>query len=113
MGGDVSQRSLRIVASYGSMRCVRQNHNETNNVMNIINDPANSDVGLLKDIYDFKKSDPNFRVCIVSQSSTQAMSINNDLIRRYAKLNIHILTGSDSGMAQKDYFEDISQTLKA
>ena len=110
MDGDVSQRTLRLASSYGNMIYVRNNNNETNNIMNIIKDPAKWEAGLLKDIDEFK-SDPNFRICIVSQSTKQAMSINEDLNRRYPDLKIKILTGSDSGATKKDYFEDINKTL--
>ncbi|MFM7989370.1 MAG: hypothetical protein ACKPKO_59660, partial [Candidatus Fonsibacter sp.] len=54
---------------------------------------------------------PNFRICIVSHSSKQAMSINKDLNRIYPDLKIKILTGSDSGATKKDNFNDINKTL--
>ncbi|MFM7989735.1 MAG: hypothetical protein ACKPKO_61525, partial [Candidatus Fonsibacter sp.] len=54
MDGDVSQRTLRLASSYGNMICVRNNNNETNNIMNIIKDPAKLEAGLLKDIDEFK-----------------------------------------------------------
>ncbi|MFM7988334.1 MAG: hypothetical protein ACKPKO_54385, partial [Candidatus Fonsibacter sp.] len=65
--------------------------------------PATWYAGLLHDIDEFK-SDRNFKICIVSQSSKQSMSINEDLNRRYPDLKIEILIGSDSGATKKDYF---------
>ncbi|MFM7985958.1 MAG: hypothetical protein ACKPKO_42245 [Candidatus Fonsibacter sp.] len=64
----------------------------------------------MKDIDEFN-SDPNFKICIVSQASKQAMSINEDLNRRYPDLKINILTGSDSGATKNDYFDDIKQDI--
>ena len=43
--------------------------------MNIIQDLAKLEAGLLKDIDELKRADPNFRICIVSQTSKQAVSI--------------------------------------
>ena len=103
MDSDASQRTLRLASSYGSMLYVRQNNNEANNTMHICHDAAASAEGLLKAIDEFKKHPPNFRISIVSQSSKQAMSINEDLIRRYPELKINILAGSDSGMTKKEY----------
>ena len=67
----------------------------------------------MKDIDEFKNNDPNIKICIIPQSSKQAMSINANLIRNHPALNINILTGSDSGMTKKEYFEDINLTLQA
>ncbi|MFM7978504.1 MAG: hypothetical protein ACKPKO_04245 [Candidatus Fonsibacter sp.] len=61
MDGDVSQRTLRLASSYGNMIYVNNNNNETNNIMNIIKEPAKWEAGLLKDIDEFK-SDPNFKI---------------------------------------------------
>jgi len=89
---------------------VGNNNKKTKNIMNIIKDPDKLEAGLLKDIDEFK-SDPNFKLRIVSQSSKQAMSTNEDLNRRYPDLKINILTGSDSGATKKEYFDDINKTL--
>ena len=75
------------------MLYVRNNNNETNKAMHIINESAKWEAGLLKDIDEFRNSDPNFRICIVSQSSKQAMSINEDLVLKFPELKIRILIG--------------------
>ena len=62
--------------------------------MNLINSHVKRETRLSKDIDEFKKTDPTFRICIVSHSSKQAMSINADLICRYPELNIKIQTGA-------------------
>ena len=92
---------------------VRNNSNAANITMNIIQDPANWEAGLLNDIDEFQNADPNFRIRIVSQSFKQAISSNDDLIRRYPELKIKILSGSDSGMTTKEYCEDINETCSA
>ena len=83
LGGDVSQQSLRLSLSDGSMLYVRSNNNERNTEINIINDPATWEAGLSKDIDELNRKDLNFRIRIVSQSPRQAMIINDDTIRRY------------------------------
>ena len=39
----------------------KENNNETNKAMHIINNPATWGAKLLKDIYEFKKTDPYFQ----------------------------------------------------
>lgn len=78
-----------------------------------INDPAIWEDGLHKDIDNVKNSDPNFKICIVSQSSKQAMSLHDDIMRRHSDLKINVLTGYDSGITKKACFEDINKTLEA
>ena len=86
MDGDSYQRSLRLTTSNGSMIYVGFNNIETNRTMNIFNDAATWEAGLLKDIDELRKNEPNFRICIVSQSSKQAMSINEGLLQQKVSL---------------------------
>ena len=60
----------------------------------------------------FKNIDSNFRICIISQSSKQCMSLNDDIMNKHPKLKIKMLTGTDSGITKKDFFEDINTTLE-
>ena len=71
MDGDISQRSLRFASSFGKMLYVRNNNNENNKDMHVINDPAKWEDEMYKDIDKFKKIDPNLRISIISQSSKQ------------------------------------------
>ena len=61
----------------------------------------------------FYKDDSSFRVCIVSQSSAQAISIEEDLKTRFPDLKLERLIGLDNGFTKKEYFEDINKTLKS
>ena len=79
-------RSLRLANYNGNMICKREKHNGTNKAMRIISVLAKLETGLLKGIDEFKNADPNFRICIVSQSSRPAMSINEDLIRKVPRV---------------------------
>ena len=62
------QRTLILDSAYGSMRCVINIYNETKRAMNIIHGPAKLESGLLNDIDEFNKTDPNFRLRIGSQT---------------------------------------------
>jgi hypothetical protein len=66
-----------------------------------------------KDLEKFYKDDSSFRVCIVSQSSMQAVSIEEDLKTRFPHLKVKRLIGLDSGLTKKEYFEDINKTLES
>ena len=56
--------------------------------MHLIQDHAKWEVGLLKDIDEFKMS--------------PAMSINEDLIRKYPELKINVIMGSNSGITKNE-----------
>ena len=74
---------MRFGSSYGHMSYVRIDSKETNNTINIMQDPATWAAGMLNYIAEVKRADPNFRICIVSQLSKQAMGINEDMLWRY------------------------------
>lgn len=111
MDGDVSERSLGFASSYGSMVFVNNKNNETNKSINIICDRTKWEQGLHKDLETFQRQDPTFRVCIVSQSSTQALSLEEDLRTRFPNLKVKRLVGIDSGETKKQFLEDINQSL--
>ena len=71
MDGDISQRSQRFALSFGKMLFVRKNNNETNKEMQVINNRAKWEDEMYTDTELFKNIDPNFKICIISQSSTQ------------------------------------------
>ena len=54
MDGDISKRSLRFASSFGKMLYVRNNNNDTNKEMHVINDPAKWEYEMYKDIDKFK-----------------------------------------------------------
>jgi hypothetical protein len=79
--GDISQRSLRFASSFGKMLYVRNNNDETNKDMHVFYDPAKWEDEMYKDIDIFKNIDPNFRICVISQSSKHCTSLNNDIMK--------------------------------
>jgi hypothetical protein len=66
-----------------------------------------------KDLEKFYKDGSSFRVCIVSQSSTHAVSIEEDLKTRFPYLKVKRLIGLDSGLTKEEYFQDINKTLES
>ncbi len=112
LDGDVSQRSLNLASSYGDMIYVNNTNNESNKRLNLICNTVKWEAKLHKDIEDFYKEDPNFRICIASQSSGQALSVEEDLRNRFPFLRIKRLVGMDSGIRKKEYFKDINKTLE-
>ena len=111
MDGDMSERSLGFASSYGSMVYVNNKNNETNKSINIVCDRTKWEQGLHKDIETFKQQDPRFRICIVSQSSSQAISLEEDLKTRFPDLKVKRLIGIDGGETKKQFLEDINQSL--
>ena len=75
MDGDISQIPLRFASSFGKTLYVRNNNNETNKEMHVINNPPKWEDEMYKHIEHIKNIDPNFRICIISQSSKQCMSL--------------------------------------
>ena len=88
MDGDVSNRTLSFASAYGQMVYIKNNNNETNKKINLVCDFAKWEAQLHKDLESFYKEDPHFRICIASQSSTTAMSIEEDTIQRFPYLNV-------------------------
>ena len=91
---------------------IKNKNNETNRKINIICDPPKWEAQLHNGIENFYKEDQKFRIRHASQSSTQVLSLEEDLRQRFPHLNVKRLTGMDSGMAKKEYFEDINNTIE-
>ena len=83
LDGDISQRSLRFASSFGKMLYVRNNINDTKKETHVINDPAKCEDEMYKNIGKFKNIDPNFGICILSQSSKQCMILNDDITKNH------------------------------
>ena len=112
MDGDMSERSLSFASSYGEMDYVRNDNNETNKSLNIICDATKWERQLHGDIERFHGQDPKFRVAVVSQSSTQALSLEEDLRQRFPSICVRRLVGLDSGETKKQFLEDINKSLE-
>ncbi len=61
------------------MTYVNNINNESNKKINIICNPSKWKIKLLSELEAFYKDDPNFRVCIASQSSGAAISIEDEI----------------------------------
>ena len=79
MDGDVSERSLSFANSYGIMTYINNNNNEQNKVFNQICDQTKWETQLHRDLEKFYYEDPKFMVCIVSQTATHALSLEDSL----------------------------------
>ena len=112
MDGDISGRTLSFASSYGCMKYVNNVNCEGNKVFNLICDTIKWEMQLQDDLERFYAEDKNFRVCIASQSSNQALSLEDALKEKYPHLNVQRLVGLDSGKTKKDFLEDINKTLE-
>ena len=68
MDGDVSERSLSFAKNYGDLTYIKNKNVQGNRVINLILDEEQFENQLREDLNNYYKEDPNFRVCIVSQS---------------------------------------------
>jgi len=106
MDGDISQRTLSFASSYGRMIYV------TRTMINLICNQTKLEAKLHSDLENFYKIDQSFRVCIVGQSSNQALSIEEDLRGRFPHLKVKRLIGIDSGMKKKGVFGRHQQDIR-
>ena len=112
MDGDVSERSLSFANSYGIMTYINNRNNEQNKNFNLICDQTKWETQLHRDLEKFYYENPKFLVCIVSQTATHALSLEDSLKIKYPHLNIKRLVGLDSGGTKKRFLEDINQSLE-
>ena len=92
---------------------VNNKNNETRTRINLICNQTKWEAKLHSDMENFCKIDQSLRVCVVSESSNQAVSIEEDLGGRFPYLKVKRLIGIDSGMTKKEYLEDINKTLES
>jgi hypothetical protein len=112
MDGDVSERSLSFASSYGRMVYVNNTNVEGKKTINLVCDRMKWETRLEEDLDRFYKEDKRFRVCIASQSSNQALSLEEGLGVKFPHLNIKRLVGLDSGRTKKQFLEDINKSLE-
>ena len=94
------------------MKYVNNVNYEGNKVFHLICDTIKWEMQLQDDLERFYEEDKNFRICIVSQSSNQALSLEDALKEKCPHLNVQRLVGLDSGKTKKDFLEDINKTLE-
>jgi hypothetical protein len=111
MDGDVSERSLSFASSYGDMTYISNTNAEGNKHFNLMLDETQWNAQLVSDLNKFYTEDPNFKVCIVSQSSSKAVALEAEIQGQFPHLKVKKLIGTDSGETKKEYLEDINETL--
>jgi hypothetical protein len=97
MDGDISERSLSFASAYGELTYINNKNTGAPRTINLMRDEEQWQAKLDADLARYYEEDPHFRVCIVSQSSTQVVALETDLKDRYPHLNIKRLIGSNSG----------------
>jgi hypothetical protein len=112
MDGDVSERTLNFASSYGDMTYIKNANNESNRSINLICNRAKWDMQLKDDLERFYKEDKRFRVCVASQSSTEAINLENDIRERFPHLCVKRLVGDDCGSTKKAMLENINNSLE-
>ena len=112
LDGDMSQRCLSFAASYGELTYINNTNTEGNKTFNLVLDKTKWQKQLNEDILRLHQQDPNFRICIVSQSATEATTLEKDLREKYPDLVVKKLVGTDGGETKKRFLEDINQTLE-
>jgi hypothetical protein len=72
MDGDVNERSLSFAKNYGDISYINNKNTEGNKVINLMLSEDQWEEQLRADLDQYYKEDPQFRVCIVSQSSSKS-----------------------------------------
>jgi hypothetical protein len=75
-------------------------------------DEAKWEKQLFEDLQNYYSQDQNFKVCVVSQSSSRAVALEREIKERAPHLKVLRFVGTDSGQTKKDCMEDINETLK-
>jgi hypothetical protein len=112
MDGDVSERTLNFASSYGEMTYIKNINNESNRSINLICNRAKWDMQLKDDLERFYKEDKKFRICIATQSSSEAINLETDIQKQFPHLCVKRLVGDDSGATKKAMLEDINKSLE-
>ena len=103
LDGDMSNRSLTYIDTFGSFKYIKNKNQQNNKGLRVKHDKEEWENELYNDIEKFKLEDPNFKICICSQSATLAVNLHDDLEVRYPDLKIANLTGLDSGKTKKNF----------
>ena len=112
MDGDASERTLSFAKAYGEMTYIHNTNTEGRRVMNVLRLRKTWEKRLHEDIERFSKEDPRFRICVVSQSASEALGLAEELRRAYPKLVVKSLVGADSGETKRQMLSNINETLK-
>ena len=67
---------------------------------------------LHEDLNRFYQEDKNFKICICSQSSSEADLLGKSLQSQFPHLTIKTLLGTDSGETKREFMENIDETIE-
>ena len=111
LGGDISKRSLSFAKHYGQITYVKNKNNGKKITCNVVLDEKQWQNQLATDLDKFYQEDPNFTVCIASQSSSRAVALEKELADKYPHLTIKCLVGTDSGETKRQFMGDVNEAL--
>jgi hypothetical protein len=86
LDGDMSNRSLSFISSFGKFKYIVNKNQENNKSLRIIHEKDKWEGQLFEDIEAFRAEDPDFKVCVCSQSAKLAENLKNDLEEKYPEL---------------------------
>ena len=75
LDGDISRRCLSFAKHYGQITYVKNKNKGKKITCNVIADEKQWQNQLATDLDKFYQEDPNFKVCIASQSSSRAVAL--------------------------------------
>jgi hypothetical protein len=112
MDGDVSRRSLSFAKTYGELTYIKNTNADGQKTLNLMLDEGMWRTQLHGDLERYFGEDPGFRVCVVSQSSSMAVGLEQEIKEKHPYLKVQRLVGTDSGESKRQFMENINETLQ-
>jgi len=112
MDGDVSRRSLSFAKTYGEPTYIKNTNADGQKTLNLMLDEGMWRTQLHGDLERYFGEDPGFRVCVVSQSSSMAVGLEQEIKEKHPYLKVQRLVGTDSGETKRQFMENINETLQ-
>ena len=111
LDGDMSDRTLSLLGSYGSsVRYVRNVAKAEGKAIRVMRDAEAFRQKIAEDVVKFREEDPSFRIC-VAWDAGQVEDLRDWLAGAFPELRIAKLTGQDSSETKRRVFENINETL--
>ena len=82
-GGDISSRSLSFASAYSDITYINNRNTEGNKAINLMLDEEQWQTHLDADLSKYYNEELRFIVCIVSQSSSNVVTLESDLKQRF------------------------------
>jgi hypothetical protein len=112
LDGDMSEKSLKLGASYGDLTYIKNINAGPPKTLNIIQTEKQWETQFYNDLDRFYAEDPGFAVAVASQSSSRAVALMNEIRSRKPELSVRCLTGGDSGETKRQLMENINESLR-